>query len=518
MVRALCMLMFLACFAAGPARSQESADSSAALGQEQEDALESAEGETGLVLDDAIAPAPGPTARDWGLASAGRLRVAGDALALGLSVAWPARNGLLDALLAREPGEQRLFDDAHARLTWRPRAAWTLALGRVAPDAGAGLVLGPPRTGTRMPSPLVRGHALSTAPLPWTPARAAAGFTGAWALAAIGPVRAGLLGAVTRRDARAVGDALLPLAGVRHRDARGDSARGALEERVFALALEAGPAWVVLAHARANAYRMPAAGATTAAQRASRVVRGGHAAEIGLRRALARGASAQGALAFDARGRKRTALSIEVERARTRAVVAFESEATDFVPLRARPEHLPHAHAGAVVRGPLGRGAWRLEAHALERNAYEPVRGWATLRLSGRSGSWIELRRDADPARTLVGFCVSAAPHLALYGELRYDRSGLARETWRVRADTRLPGGWTGALELRLGSARGSLAWLDSEVPGGAWVATGAAAERTRIELARPGRVAPRLAWLRTRTQGGTRSEARLGVEWSAEP
>jgi hypothetical protein len=364
----------------------------------------------------------------------------------------------------------------------------------------------------------VRGPAIATAALPWTPARAAAGFTGAWALAAIGPVRLGALAAVTQRDARAVGDALLPLAGVRHGDARGDSARGALTERVFALALEAGPAWVVLAHARADRYRMPAAGATASAQRASQVVRGGHAAEMGLHRVLARGASAQGALAFDARGRRRAALAIEVEHALTRAVVAFESEAAGFVPLRARPEHLPHAHAGVAVRGPLGRGTWRLEGHALERNAYEPVRGWAMLRLSGRAGGWIELRRDADSVRTLLAFRAPAGSHLALYGELRYDRTGLARETWRARADGRLPGGWTGALELRLGSARGNLAWLDSEVPGGAWVATGAAAERTRIELARPGRVTPRLAWLRTRTQGGTRSEARLGVEWSADP
>ena len=68
---------------------------------------------------------------------------------------------------------------------------------------------------------------------------------------------------------------------------------------------------------------------------------------------------------------------------------------------------------------------------------------------------------------------------------------------------------------MRLGSARTSLGWLDSEVPGGAWISAGSAAERTRLEIGRPGRLSPSVAWLRTRSATGTRSEARLAVQWA---
>ena len=78
--------------------------------------------------------------------------------------------------------------------------------------------------------------------------------------------------------------------------------------------------------------------------------------------------------------------------------------------------------------------------------------------------------------------------------------------------------GLAGGAELRFSGARTSVAWLDTEVPGGAWAGAGAATERARIEIGRPGRVEPRVSWVRTRTASGTRSEARLAVTWSTEP
>ena len=479
-------------FAALPARAQD-ADSSAAQATEREDAA-LAEGETGLVLDDA--------------SGGGSLRIAGDAFALAGSLAL--RAFAVDYLLAHEPGEQRALDDRHVRLAYR-RRGWTLALGRVQADAGAGLVLGAPRAGPRPPGGIARPLGLAG----WTstPARAASGFMGAWLERRTGIWKAGILLAHTRRDARAVGEALLPLAGVRHRDARGDSARGALVEDAAALALTAGPAWLVVAHARATPFRVPPAGATAAEQRAARVVERTGGLEAGFAFRPAPDAHGEAALALDARGRARTAFALELlpPRTRTRAALTFESEASGFVPLRARPEHRPHAHVGVLARAHV----WRLEAHAVERRAYEPARLWAALRLSGARGAWAEVRRDADPIRTIIALALPVARGVVLSPEWRFDRRGLARETWRARAEGRLPRGLVGRIELRLSGARTSVSWLDSEVPGGAWAGSGTAAERSRVELARPGPVAPSVSWVRTRTAAGTRSEARLAVTWS---
>ena len=490
MVIALILLLVFAL----PAAAQD-ADSSAAQTTEREDtALE--EGETGLVMEDAVAR------------GGGSLRIAGDAFAL--SGALELRALSLEYLLAREPGEPRTVDDAYARLAYR-RGGWTLALGRVQAEAGAGLVLGAPRAGPRTPGGITRPPGL--AGLTSTPARAASGFTGAWLERRAGLLRAGLLLARTRRDARLVGEALLPLAGVRHRDARGDSARGALSEDAAALAFSAGPAWLVLAHAQASPFRVPPAGATAAEQRAARIVERTSALEAGFSFRPAPAAEGEAALALDAHGRARTAFTLELSppRTRTRAELTFESEASGFVPLRARHEHRPHSHAGLLVRGP----AWRLEGHAVERRAFEPARLWAAFRLSGPRGAWAELRRDADPVRTIVALALPVARGVVLAPEWRWDRQGLARETWRARAEGRLPRGLVGRVELRLAGARTSVSWLDAEVPGGAWAGSGTAAERSRLELARPGAVAPSVSWVRTRTASGTRSEVRLAVTWS---
>ena len=463
-------------------------DSSAVQDVEREEtAVE--EGETGLALEDDDARA------------AGRFVIAGGAYALRTALAW--RRVGLDALLAREPGEWRAIDDAHVRLSYTSRAFNVIA-GRVQVERGAGLALGAPRVGNAAPSLPARE---AVGALSSTPARAASGFTGVW----IERPHAGFLLARTRRDARPVGDALLPLAGVRHRDARGDSARGALTEDAAALALSAGPAWLVLAHARSSPYRVPPSGATAAEQRAATIVDASSVLEIGGRARPAPGAVLEGALAFDAQGRARSSTALEIRAPRTRTVLAFESEATGFVPLRARPEHRPHAHASVLVR----TGAARFEAHAVERRAYETPRMWATFRTALARGAWAELRRDADPVRTIVALAVPLERGVLLASEWRFDRHGLARETWRARAFGRLPRGFVGGVELRFSGARTSVAWLDAEVPGGAWAGAGTGTERARLEVGRPGRVEPRLSWVRTRTASGTRSEARLAVTWS---
>jgi hypothetical protein len=278
----------------------------------------------------------------------------------------------------------------------------------------------------------------------------------------------------------------------------------------MALALGAGPSWLVLAHARAAPYRVPPSGATAAEQRASRIVAGSTVLEVGTR--LSSGFET--ALALDVHGRTRTSVALELSAPRTRTVLTFESEATGFVPLRARPEHRPHAHAGVLLR----TGDWRFEAHAVERRAFEPARLWMTARLNLRRGAAVEVRRDADPVRTVVAFQVTPRRGATLASEWRFDRLGLARETWRARAFGRLPAGLAAGAELRFAGARTTVAWLDAEVPGGAWAGAGAATERARIEVGRPGRVEPRVSWVRTRTGSGTRSEARLAVTWSTEP
>ena len=507
MVSALILVLLLA--GAEAACAQEPADSSATLEQAKEDALEDTEGETGLVLEDA----PGGASR-------GRLRVAGDAWALGFALATPARRLAFEALLAREPGEPRLVDDHAARLTWRPSRGLQLALGRVAPDAGAGLVLGSPAATTRSPGRVARSPTFDDSSLRLqAPARAASGYDGAWLTARVRGWRLGLLASATRRDARLVGEAWLPVAGVRHRSVREDSTRGALAEQAFALALARGPAWLVLARARSDPRHVPPPNATAAEQRAARVVRSAQGLEVGM--LLATGdAHLSAALALDARARTRTEVAGEFapRGSDTRAALVFESEAGDYTPLRARPERRPHAHVGAVVRGPLaaGRGTWRFEAHVVERRAFTPARLWAGLRAASPRGGWFELRRDAAPVRTLIAFrSLALAGRLTLAGELRWDRHGLAREAWLARIEGPLPLGLTAAGEARLGSGRSGAGWLDAEVPGGAWTQAGAASERARLDLARPGRVTPRLAWIRTRSEAGTRSEARLAVEWA---
>jgi hypothetical protein len=125
------------------------------------------------------------------------------------------------------------------------------------------------------------------------------------------------------------------------------------------------------------------------------------------------------------------------------------------------------------------------------------------------------VRRDADPVRTVVAFALPVVRGILLAPEWRFDRMGMVRETWRARAEGRLPRGLVGRVELRLSGARTSVSWLDAEVPGGAWAGAGTAAERSRLELVRPGVVTPSLSWVRTRSSAGTRSEARLAVTWS---
>ena len=177
MVIALVLLLVLSL----PARAQD-ADSSAAQATEREDtALEV--GETGLVLDDA--------------AAGGSLRIAGDAFALAGSLALHSIS--FDYLLAHEPGELRAVDDAHVRLGYR-RGGWTLAVGRVQSEAGAGLVLGAPRAGPRTPGGITRPPGLAS--LTATPARAASGFTGAWLERRIGRVFASVLLARPRAGRR----------------------------------------------------------------------------------------------------------------------------------------------------------------------------------------------------------------------------------------------------------------------------------------------------------------------------
>jgi hypothetical protein len=505
----LVVLLWLA--AAAPAHAQEAADSSAMLEQAREDALEDTDGETGLVIGD-----------PWGpdAASRGRFRVAGGAWALGLTLAAPAPGLALEAMLAREPGERLLVDDHAARVTWRPSRDFGLALGRVAPDAGAGLLLGPPAATIRSPGRIARSPTLDDAALaPQAPARAASGWDGAWLTARVRGWRLGVLASGTRRDARRVGEAWLPVAGVRHRTAHEDSARGALAERAFAFAVSRGPAWLVVAGARSDLRRVPPPNATAAEQRAARVVREAAGVEAGTLLVMG-DAHLSASLALDARGRTRTELLGEFapRGSNTRGAFVFESESGDYTPLRARPERRPHAHAGAVVRGPLaaGRGTWRLETHVVERRAFAPARLWAGLRVSAPGGAWIELRRDAAPVRTLIAFrSLALAGRLLLAGELRWDRHGLARESWRARIAGPLPLGLMAAGEARLGSGRSGAGWLDAEVPGGVWTQAGSASERARLDLARPGRVTPRVAWIRTRSTTGTRSEARLAVEWA---
>ena len=384
---------------------------------------------------------------------------------------------------------------------------------------GAGLLLGPPAATTRSPGRVARSVPLEDAPLaPQAPARAASGWDGAWLTARVRGWRLGLLASGAHRDARLVGEAWLPVAGVRHRNAREDSARGALAERAIALAVARGPAWLVLARARSDPRRVPPPSATAAEQRAARVVRTARGIELGALLAP-RDAHLSAALALDARGRARAEVLGEFapRGSNTRAGFVLESEAGDYTPLRARPERRPHAHAGAVVRGPLaaGRGTWRLETHVVERRAFAPARLWAGLRASAPGGAWLELRRDAAPVRTLIAFrSLALAGRLLLAGELRWDRHGLARETWRVRIAGPLPFGLSAALEARLGSGRSGAGWLDAEVPGGVWTQAGSASERVRLDLARPGRVTPRVAWIRTRSATGARSEVRLAVEW----
>ncbi len=524
---ALLALLVLGDARAGRAQAGDPADSTAALDPAREDALEDAEGETGLVLDDpgaalerGEAPAPGPSAR-------GRWRAAGGAQALALSLHSARGRMALTALLAREPRERRTVDDLALRLAWRPSSAFSLALGRVLPDVGAGLVLGPALVGTRAPGSAARGPAIAQAPLPTaSPARAAGGFEGAWLETRRGDWRLGVLVADTRRDARRVGEAWLPVAGVRHRTAREDSARDALGERALAAALSRGPWWLVVAGARSDPRRVPPPGASAAEQRAARIVTGAGGLEVGARVGGAEwnaGARLEAALALDARGKTRSTFTGEFapRGARsTRAALLLETESAGFTPLRARPERRPHAHVGVLARGPIDGAddpwTWRLEAHAIERRPYEAARLWSALRATAPGGGWIELRRDAGPVRALLAFRTPAwGGRLTVAGELRFDRRGLARELWRVRAAGRLPGGLLASGEARLGSGRSAFGWLDPDVPGGAWVATGAASERVRLDVGRPGRVTPSLAWISTRSAAGTRSEARLGLEWS---
>ena len=436
-------------------------------------------------------------------------------------------------LLAREDGEPRAIDDAYGSLAVAPAPRTLARAGWFEPHVGAGLILGPRRvTPEAVASAIARGRA-DAATGPWfdamlsaVPARAATGMRGLALEHARGAWRVGALAAATPREARASGAALRPLLGVRHRNAVEEARRGALVERTLALAAAFAPArgdgafraWALALLARTDPRRAPYEGSAAAAESAAAIVRGGEGLELGA--AWARGGEAfLVAAGFDARGRTRlrvTASTLAPGARRTRAGLVLETEARGFVPPRALPERRPRAHAGILVeRG--GPRAWSLEAHATDRGPFADARAWLVARLDPAPGLRLELRHDARPRRTLAAFRAGVG---AITGgaEARFDPAGLARRSGWIAVHGALAGGVVGRIESRLGGGRSAPVYLDADRPGGALVRPGRASSRTRIELARPGRIEPRLAWTQVATAEGRSGEVRLAVHWFVGP
>jgi len=503
---------------AAAAHAEDAPDSSAVEETRIEDALEEDAPDPGL-----LSPndgEPGVTADRRGVfVTHGQLRITPGAHALAVSFVLP--KVALDARLARERGEPRMLDDRAFALVWRPGPLWRLAVGRVLPSAGRGLVLGSPRTTTARPS-LGPGEPFGLAALPAvSPARAAGGVRGAWLAGALGAWRVAALASATRRDARESDGAWLPVASARHRNVDEEARRARIGERAFALALARGPAWLVVAHARTDPRRATPESSSQASEAAAAVVTGGPGLEFGFHATPRPKSRAQAAFALDAHGRTRFAGALETAQQSPRAALVFETEARGFTPLLARPDKRPHAHVGVLARGPMGarKVVLAFEAHAIERRDHDAPRLWAALRLE-RAGAWLELRRDAEPMRTLVAIQVSGGrrAHYSIGGTWRFDRTGLAREAWQARASANLRGRWILQGDVRLSGGRSAAAALDSEVPGGLVVRTTGGWGRLRLDLSRRGRVAPHVIWLRTQTVTGAFDEARFVLEWITGP
>ncbi len=465
--------------------------------------------------------------------SRGRITWIGGARSL--TAAAGARRIRAEILLAREDGEPRGIDDAYGALAFAPGPRTLVRAGWFEPRIGAGLVLGPRRvTPEAVGGVIAPGRARDAidawfaAPLSAAPARAATGWRGVALEHAQGPWRVGVLAAVTPRETRPSGAALRPLLGVRHRNASEEARRGALTERTVALAgafasprLPSFRAWAVALVARTDPRRAPYEGSAAAAESAATIVHGGGAFELGA--TWARGGEAiLVAAAFDAEGRARARITASTSvrtvpgGARTRAGLVLETEARGFIPPRALPERRSRAHAGVLFEC-AGPRRWAFEAHATDRGPFADPRAWLVARLEPAPGLRLDLRHDVRPRRTLLALRTGAGP-LTAGAEARFDPAGLARRGGWIAVHGRLPAGVVGRLETRLGGGRSAPVYLDSDRPGGTLVRPGRAAARTRIELARPGPVEPRLAWTQIATADGRSSEIRLAVHWFVGP
>jgi hypothetical protein len=509
--------MAAACVMGGPARAAD-VDSSAFETWRLEDALDLAEDEAAFV--------PGPAREDGGGAATllrGDLVVADDgARRLRAALVRPRVRGEL--LLAREAGETRAVDDAYAALRFDPAAGLRFGLGWLEPRVGAGLVLGPRRTGAAAPSfaPPAAGTWLG-AGLATTPARAAAGHRGLAVEIDRGAFRLAALAAATPREARPSGAAWWPVLGVRHRRPDEEARRGRLEERLLALAVEGATrdgrarAWLLGLATRTDPRRAPHDGTSAAAESAAAILHGGPAGETGARWRSADGATTlEGALALDAGGRARTRALFSTRSGGVRAGVLVETEARGFVPPRALPERRPRAHAALRLEG----GAVALEAHAVERGPLERARPWIALELTPAARLRLAARHDGEPRATRWALRVDGGTARAGV-EARFDRAGLARRTAWVGLVAPLRAGLELVVDARLAGGRSGAAWIDDDVSGGRLVLPGRAAGRTRIELRRNtlggsvrAGLAPRLAWTRTTSPDGQADEVRFQLAW----
>ena len=335
--RRLMAAMALKCLTIGPAEAAD-VDSSAFEAWRLEDALDLAEDEAAFV--------PGPSREDGGDAPTvlrGDLVVADDgARRLRAVLVRPRMRGEL--LLAREAGETRAVDDAYAVLRYDAAPWLRLGLGWFEPRAGAGLVLGPRRTGAVAPA------FAPPAPGPWlggalaaTPARAAAGHRGLAVEVERGGFRLAALAAATPREARPSGAAWWPVLGVRHRRPDEEERRGRLAERMLAFALEGvtrdgrARTWFVALATRTDPRRAPHDGTSAAAESTAAILRGGPAGEAGTRWRSADNATAvEGALALDAGGRARLS--------NARGAITLQVALDEAVPRgRVRVDGLPRA-------------------------------------------------------------------------------------------------------------------------------------------------------------------------------
>lgn len=464
-----------------------------------------------------------------------RGRIAWIGGARSLTAAAGARRIRAEILLAREDGEARGIDDAYGALAFAATPRTLVRAGWFEPHVGAGLIIGPRRvTPEAVGSVLSPGRARAAsgpwfaAPLSAAPARAVTGQRGVAIEHGHGAWRLGALAAATPREARVSGAALRPLLGVRHRNAAEEERRGALTEHTLALAVAFAPpgqpalrAWAVALVARTDPRRAPYEGNAAAAESAATIGRGGGAFELGA--TWARGGDALlVAAAFDAKGRARTRVTASTTvralpgGARMRSGFILETEARGFIPPRALPERRPRAHAGVLFER-SGAHAWALEAHATDRGPFADPRAWLVARVEPVPGLRLDLRHDVRPWRTLLAVRTTTGP-LAAGAEARFDPAGLARRSGWIAVQGRLGVGVLGRLETRLGGGRSAPVYLDSDRPGGMLVRPGRAAARTRVELARPGRVEPRLAWTQLATAEGRSSEVRLAVHWFVGP